>query len=213
MIRVVVILAVGIVVVTSFLGCTPHPKLKITEVAPGAVEIYLDDPNTLDLSRVTLTSATGASFSNTLNLIGTMAARSYLVVYEEAGYTGQPVAATYTAPLTSVQCPGIKLSEDSFGWNLGNTNFAFRLSGSSGRGPSGIAGLFYRHWDSDDVVRIGTRPRPQIGGNFTEDTSTPVPLPFPPGTVSRNWGPNGPIDNDLESNWHAALPSWCSQTP
>jgi hypothetical protein len=79
-------------------GCTAHPRVKLTEVAAGTVEIYLDRQSSFDVSRLSLRVETGAGHSNSFNLLGTMSGRSYLVVFEENGYAGQPVPATYVDP-------------------------------------------------------------------------------------------------------------------
>jgi hypothetical protein len=212
MIRGGAICILSIIALAGSAGCTAHPRLKLTEVAGGTVELYLDRQDQFNLSRLSLKVETATGYSNSFNLLGTMPGRSYLVIFEEVGYTGQPASATYVDPFSSIQCSGIKVAENFFGWNLGGTSFAFRLSGDSGRGPGGIPGLFFSRWEVDDVVTFGTRPRPAVGGNFTEDTTAPISLPVPPGTVSRTWGPNGPIDNDLESDWRNAFPTFCAQT-
>jgi hypothetical protein len=187
-------------------GCgSQNPKLEITEIAPGVTELYLDDPDSLDLGvgGATLEVKT-ANYDKTLNLPGAMGARTYLVIFEKSGYTGPPVAMMFTDRFTSRQCPGIQIAENSFGWNLGGTSFAYRLHGNNGY-PGGISNFFWRHWETDDAVTFGTRPRPVIGGNFIEDTSAPNPIPAAPGTLVRKWGPNGPIDNDRESDWKGSL--------
>ena len=80
------------------------------------------------LGRLSLSIKT-ANYDHSLGLVSTIAARSYLVIFEEPGYSDQPAVATYTDPNTGAQCSGIKVAESSFGWNLGNTSYAFRLSG------------------------------------------------------------------------------------
>jgi hypothetical protein len=187
-------------------GCgSQNPKLEITEIAPGLTELYLDDPDSLDLGAggTTLEVKT-ANSDKTLNLPGMMGARTFLVIFETSGYTGPPVPMMFNDPFTGRQCPGIQIAENSFGWNLGGTSFAYRLQGNNGY-PGGISNFFWRHWEADDTVTFGTRPRPVIGVTFVEDTSLPNSIPRSPGSLARKWGPNGPIDNNRESDWKGSL--------
>lgn len=204
-------ISIAALAVVGSSACSTRPALKITEVAGGTVELYLDESRSQNLDRLSLQVETGAGYSESASLVGTMPGESFLVVFEEIGYSGGPVAATYSDPFTGDRCSGIKMAENTFGWNQGGTSFAFRLSGRSSR-VGGLAGLFQRRWQIDDVVTFGTRPRPSIGGSFTEDTTVPVGLPVPPGSVSRSWAAGAPIDNDLESDWGNKFPSFCRET-
>jgi len=213
----------GVLAVISVSGCTNNRRLLITEWFPEVVELYLDEPtgNTLNLAPYSMNvvakvdlnpNVPEPDYSGTADLVGTITGGSYLVVFEEFGYRGTPVAGTYTDPVTGRQLPGIKVKEGFFGWNQGGASTSLRVSGVS-RGPGGIAGLFSARQRVDDVLKIGGRPRPSIGGTFTEDTSAPVTLPQAPRTMGRKWGPNGPIDNDLESDWRAGPGTFGAPTP
>lgn len=203
--------AVGVLLLLTLAGCSQRRGLLITEWFPEVVELYLDEPasESLDLSQFSLQvqarqdlipNVDEPDHRNQVDLLGTLSGGSYRVIFEESGYTGPPVASTYTDPVTTRQVPGIKVEEGFFGWNLGGASTSLRISGTT-RGPGGLAGLFYVRDFVDDVLRLGGRPRPSLGGGFTEDTPAPVPLPVPPQTLGRKWGPDGPLDNDLESDW------------
>jgi hypothetical protein len=214
--------AFGISITIMSSGCNRNRRLLMTEWFPEVVELYLDEPagNTLNLAGFSIDvnakvdlnpNVAEPDYSNAADLVGTISGGQYLVIFEEFGYTGPPVTATYTDPVSARQIPGIKVKEGFFGWNLGGTSTSLRISGAS-RGPGGIAGLFYVRQRVDDVLKIGGRPRPAIGGTFTEDTPSPVPLPLAPQTMGRKWGPNGPLDNNLESDWRAGLSTFGSPT-
>ncbi|MBZ4417511.1 hypothetical protein [Myxococcus sp. RHSTA-1-4] len=205
--------AVGVLLLVALAGCTQRRGLVITEWFPEVVELYLDEPasETLDLSPFSIQvrarqdlnpNVDEPDYANQAGLLGTMSGGSYLVIFEEFGYSGPPVSSTYTDPVTARQVPGIKVAEGFFGWNLGGASTSLRISGVT-RGPGGIAGLFHVRQSVDDVLLLGGRPRPSIGGDFTEDTPSPVPLPLAPQTMGRKWGPGGPLDNDVESDWRA----------
>ena len=223
MMRSPLLCAIGIMSVAPLSGCTQTRKLLITEWWPEVVELYLDEPanKTLDLTPFSMNvqakvdlipNVNEPDYTGTARLVGRITGGSYLVIFEEFGYTGSPVAGTYTDPVSTRQVPGIKVKQGFFGWNLGGASTSLRVSGVS-RGPGGIAGLFAVRERVDDVVKIGTRPRPSIGGDFTEDTPSALPLPNPPQTMGRKWGPNGPIDNNLESDWRAGPRSFGAPTP
>ncbi|MDQ3697939.1 MAG: hypothetical protein M3373_07935 [Gemmatimonadota bacterium] len=217
------VIVVGIGSVVALVGCSRDRELLMTEWFPEVVELYLDEPagSTLDLSHYSMSvnakqdlipNVAEPDYSNSVRLVGTISGGSYLVVFEEFGYTGPPVAGTYTDPVSMRQIPGIKVGEGFFGWNLGGASTSLRVSGVS-RGPGGIAGIFYTRQRVDDVLKIGGRPRPSIGGDFIEDTPAFLPLPLAPQTLGRKWGPTGPIDNDLESDWRAGPRTFGGPTP
>ena len=207
MIRSIIICALGVIVLIGS-GCTTYSGLRLTEVAGGTVELYLEQSNQLDFGifGTSLEVKTEDGHNNSLNLLGAMPGGSYLVVFEEIGYTGQPVSVTYTDPFSNAQCAGIKVAESFFGWVPGATSFAFRIAGD-------LTNFYGVRIIVDDVVTFGTRPRPSIGGSFTEDTSLPVSLPPFSRSMSRKWGASGSImDNKSESDWESAFPTFCGPT-
>lgn len=187
------------------LGGPVARKLIITEWFPNAVELYLDEPagTTLDLTGIALEVRARVDLDPNVDepdhqarveLFGTIRGGEFLVVFEGYQYSGDPVAEIYTdAPYIggNVHAPGIKVRDNFFGWNFGGTSTSLRVFGTSSGGLV------------DDVVKLGSRPRPAIGGTFQEDTPAEVPLPWAPNTLGRLWGPSGPLDNDRESDWRA----------
>ena len=168
------------------------------------VELHLDEPAgaVLDLAGFSLQVAAKPNHQGRVDLSGTMRAGEFRIVFEEFGYTGAPVAGTFNDPVRGA-IPGFKVKQGFFGWNLGGASTSLRVSGTS---ASGIV---------DDVLLIGDRPRPAIGGTFIEDTPTPIPLPsgVPLGTLGRKWGPEGPIDSDNESDWTVGPRNFGAPTP
>lgn len=211
--RYLVALVVAVSALTTAACQTIYPELKITEVANGTVELYLNQSDALGLSDISLSVATSNGHTNDIRLMGILAGNSYLVLFEEPGYTGVPVSTTFEEPVWHRQCPGIKLPENALGGMQLNMGYAMRIEGGSGRGPNGIAGLFFQRWDVSDVVAFGTRPRPSLGGQFVEDTATPVGVPIAGGlALARKWDSSGPIDHGLESDWVLSLVSLCTAT-
>ncbi|MDQ3697938.1 MAG: hypothetical protein M3373_07930 [Gemmatimonadota bacterium] len=194
-------------------ACTRRPKLLLTEVQGDAVELYVDESagTSVPLNRISFEVLTTAPHADTIDLIGTISGGGFVVVFAQPGYTGPPVQEPYT-DISGRTTPGIKVQETLFGPNPAGVGSAYRVV-ASGRGPSGIAGLFYVRYEVDDVVKFGPQPRPAISGALTEDATPPVMFPPPPGNIGRKWGPSGPIDGDLESDWKQSLPSFGRATP
>jgi len=177
-------------------------RLLITEWFPEVIELHLDEPTgtVLDLSGFSLEVRAKPNHQARVDLLGTMSGGDFRIVFEEFGYTGPPVSATFTDQVRG-SIPGIKVKQDFFGWDLGGTSSSFRVSGASANGKV------------DDVVLIGNRPRPTIGGTFVEDTAVPLPAGATLGTISRKFGPDGPIDTDKESDWATGPRSFGGPTP
>jgi hypothetical protein len=193
---------------------TPR-RLLITEWRPETVEIYLDEipGRTLDLADYAIAvkakvdlirDVDEPDYEARANLVGNISGGEFLILFEEFGYSGPPITGTFTDPRTGSPVPGIKLPENFFGWNRGGASTALRLSG---QGRDGVV---------DDLMLIGDRPRPSLGGSFIEDTSSAMRLPLPPGpggsqtrTLSRKWNSQHPVDNDKESDWRIdRVSSW-----
>jgi hypothetical protein len=189
--------------------------LLITEWRPETVEIYLDEipGRTLDLADYAIAvkakvdlirDVDEPDYEARANLVGNISGGEFLILFEEFGYSGPPITGTFTDPRTGSPVPGIKLPENFFGWNRGGASTALRLSG---QGRDGVV---------DDLMLIGDRPRPSLGGSFIEDTSSAMRLPLPPGpggsqtrTLSRKWNSQHPVDNDKESDWRIdRVSSW-----
>lgn len=206
MLKLITNFLLGVILFAAF-GCSNHIKLEITEMSEGFLELYLDEPNDVDLSLCTLEVAADPGYTNSLQLTGTMPADSYIVVWEEPGYTGPPVSAMYINPnVPNQQCAGIKVQEYFFGWNLRGNSFAVRISGDW----SNFYGVKQK---VDDKLAFGRRPRPALGGTFTEDTQLPLQVPNPPiGAIGRKWMGGNPIDNNLESDWKTDFISVCAPT-
>jgi hypothetical protein len=177
-------------------------RLLITEWFPEMVELHLDEPagTTLDLAGLALDVRAGPNHQGRVDLFGTMSGGEFRIVFEEFGYMGPPVAGTFNDPVRG-PIPAIKVKQGFFGWNLGGVSTSLRVSGTSAKGTV------------DDVLLLGNRPRPQVGGTFVEDTAMPIALPVVPNTLARKWGPDGPIDTDRESDWATGPPTFGAPTP
>ena len=123
------ILSLAIAGAVALAGCTTHHKLKITEVGLTAVELHLDEPmgNSFDLTDQQLRYVNSAGYQSQIDLFGTIPGGGWLVIWEQAGYTGNPVSASYTNYFGR-PVPGIQVKEGFFdGTNA--TTFAYRVTG------------------------------------------------------------------------------------
>ncbi len=210
-----------LIAVSMLAGCTVHRKLRITEVGLTSVELHLDEPadHTLALVDHRFVYKSSGGVTSQIDLFGSIDGGKYLVVWEEAGYSGAPVSAGYTNwAQTSV--PGIKVEEGFFGTPQAGETFACRVFGTHRRGSVTDK--------VDDVVKFGPwdpmdaaiPARPDLGGGaFAEDGSLkdkerePGVGVIKAKTISRRWGANGPTDNDRENNWTEKNESFGSATP
>lgn len=193
-------------------------NLIITEVGKKQVELYLDEPSS-EILRVgqgmvlTVTTASG----NTRELdFGTydhtMPGGTYLMVWEEGGYTGPPVRQEFPGGQTGY-VPGLKVSQRFFD-GFDDSPSELRLNGDHSR-TTGVLVVFPRRTVERirDVVRFGQPAidRPATGGNFHQ-TGT---LGSPTGSVSlqRKWSMGQPLDRNLEDDWKHNATSWGVPTP
>ena len=115
------------------------------------------------------------------------------VVFEEAGYRGEPVPAIYRAGprLKRRVYPAMKVREGFFMAGRQGGAASYRITGGSTLNRI------------DDVVKCGERPRPDVGGTFVEDTERALPLPSKGRPLRREWGPPG-----KESSWSTPEQRW-----
>ena len=202
-------------------GCGVNRKLKVTEVEPNQVEMFLDEPanNQLDLTNmkfkwISQDPAPAAqptppptSGEVDLGVAGTLQGGKFLMIFEDSTYTGLPVAQSYAG-----QAPGIKVKNGFFP--------------GYGQNPSvsmGVDGKHYRTYiifvpvyqdEVNDVVRFGPRPRPNLFGAFHEDNMHTLDGVKPQGnqSVSRTFSSGAPVDTDSESDWSSKLNSPAAPT-
>jgi hypothetical protein len=198
-----ILFCISIVTISlPLLGCGVNRKLKITEVQPNQIEIFLDEPasNRLDLTNMKFKwisqdpTAQPASAEVDLGLVGTLDGGKFLMIFEDRNYTGAPVAQNFPGPTA-----GIKVKNGFFP--------------GYGHNPSvsmGVDGKHYRTYiifvpvyqdEVNDVVRFGPRPRPALFGTFYEDGSLDGVKPVGSQSVSRTFSGSTPVDTDSESDW------------
>lgn len=213
------ILAIGMLA-----GCTGTQQrhLLVSEVASNALELYLNEPasNQLTLGAgyyLTFSSGTAAPNSIDLSVFGgNMAGGTFLVIWEESGYQGAPVAEQFSRGQTG-RVPGIKVADGVLdGFRTAPSEV--RLTGTHNR-VSGLLAIFplFKTDTIDDVVRFGLPEtgRPSSGGTFVMASGTDL-LPNPSGSVhlQRKWnGTSGPLDTDSETDWVGFGQSWGVPTP
>ena len=202
-------------------GCdgTQTRKLLLSEVGKNRVELHLDEPTTRSITlgpgyRLSVRTSTGTA--NTLDLGtfgGSMRGGSYFIVWEEGGYAGPPVAASFSGGQQG-SVPGIKVA-DGFMSGFDAAPSEARLLGQRNVVSRLIVVIpFFRTDAIDDVVRFGTpeADRPQSGGTFSASGS----LGNPSGSVhlQRAWTAAGaPQDTDDEADWNLYGQSWGVRTP
>ena len=203
----------ALIFLTSVTACTTHRGLMLTEVGDGALELYLDESadRTLPLRHVDLrwkSHADGADpEEGTVALTGEIRGGEYVVVWEKPGHTGVPSRENYTN-FENQSVRGVAVAEGSFGAVDNARSYAFRIYQKR---TVYVFPFFYRIERLDDVVTFGPRPRPEIGGTFSEngdldevERSAAVST-LRGQTVWRKLhevnGVDVPRDADLESDW------------
>ena len=133
-----------------------------------------------------------------------MGARTFLVIFEGSGYNGPPLSTTFTDPYTNAQCSGIQVAENTLGWNRGTTGFSFRVCCrfwiyDQDTGPllSTLGGI--RH------SQIGDPTATSYCRGLHRGYSDPEAATASSTIADRKWGTNGPVDNNLESDWKGSL--------
>jgi hypothetical protein len=177
-----------VLVLPSLAGCTADRKLMISEVGFGVLELYLDEPpdHTLDLSDHVLEVRTrvpdpanpmqDVPYERSFELWGTLAGGQYLVIWEQPGRTGMPAYEQYENDdeeyVTAIAVepgtlgPAALAMDGTVQVSVDNTRpYSFRVHGKHTRY---VFPFFYAQDVTDDVVTLGPRPRPEIGGAFTE---------------------------------------------
>ena len=194
------------VLVLAVSGCTRVWGLKVTEVGKREVELFLDEPDALQLTGFSLTWEGDGGQAGTIALpalASPMPAGTFLVVWEQSGYNDVPVEEAFTTgPIASV--PGIKVRGGFFS-QIDNAGSVVYIRGSRGS--------FVRH-KVRDTVKFGPGNRPASGADaFTEDGT----LGSPSGSVSvqRRWDGSAPKDTDKESDWTKPFigENWGAPTP
>lgn len=168
------LLALAPLAALALCACTADRNLKITEIGTNAVELYLDEPadHTLVLSDQVLTIKSTAPDGSspetkTFELFGTMHGGEFLVVWEDPNYTGVPTYSDYVN-FFNRNVPGIMVEAGTLGTFDNTRCYSYRVHGSRYRY---IFPFFYAIDETDDVVKFGPQPRPDVGGTFHEDGS------------------------------------------
>ena len=193
-------------------------NLIISEVGKKQVELYLDEPagEILRLGQgMVLTVTTTAGNSSELDFgtyDHTMPGGTFLMIWEEGGYTGPPVRQDYPGGQTGY-VPGLKVRQRFFD-GIDSSPSELRLKGEHSRTTGVVVILPHRTVERvRDVVRFGAPAidRPATGGSFRATGN----LGFPSGSVSlqRRWTPAGPLDRDEEDDWKHNATSWGVPTP
>ncbi len=189
----------------TLVGCQRTRNLKVTEIGPNRVELFLDESsnNTLNLTSISFTwtsrdpgpTSSPVRADVSLDPARSLQGQQCLVIFEDPTYHGPPVAENFR-PNT----PGIKVS-DSFFPNYGNDpGVSMQVKGSH----TGTAVLFIPTTESiNDVVSFGLlshRP-PLPGGVFSHDGSLSGVKPQGGQSVSRRFSGGAPVDTGNESDW------------
>jgi hypothetical protein len=195
--------------VAAAAACGTHRKLRITEVGAGVVELYLDEPtdHVIDLSRMEFAVAVsdpmaGPPTVTRFDLVGELRGGEFVVVFEEAGNTTGPGAASYTNFFGN-SVNGISVPVGSLGIVDPARSYAMRVQGEY----TISAFPFWVKHSADDVVTFGPRPRPTLGGTFTENgTRDTVERTVAVGltrgrTIRRRVVSGVPQDTDSEADW------------
>jgi hypothetical protein len=190
-------------------GCVRHWNLKLTEVGKRRVEMFMaEDPAkslALDGAVLSWTGHGGHGDRVDLGALGRrLAGGEFLIVWEESGYPGPPVAQDFVGGLQTV--PGIKVREGFFA-------MVDAVPGEILVAGDRLQVAVLTTHKVNDVVRFGipVADRPATGGTFRSDGS----LPNPTGSASpqRRWGASGPQDQDEETDWIWGVSSWGVRTP
>jgi len=210
----------------SQIGCTTAPPqdrgLKITEVHETRIELYVDEPAGKKLHiggnmRVWTKTNDGNNVqTHAVNLSvsdATLDAGTFFVIWEDRNYQGPPVKEDFQGGIGGA-VPGIKVARNTLG-ELDDFPSEVGLTGIRSRVSRMIVLLPEFTEDRvSDVVRFGLpqgdRPVSQGGGAFQANGT----LDNPTGSTSiqRIWSGGKPTDNDQESDWKRALPSWGAPT-
>ncbi len=160
-------------------ACTANRGLKISEVGVGVLELYLDEPagNRLGLDdhfveiKTIITDPMDPMrtipWERTFELSGSLDGGEYLVLWEQPGRVGFPGYEFYDN-FDSESVPGIAFEPGTLAPTgaVDNTKpFSYRIHARRYRY---VFPFFYAQDVTDDVVTFGPRPRPAIGGAFTE---------------------------------------------
>ncbi len=205
-------------------GCagTEQRKLLVSEVGTNALELYLNEPATNQLTlgsgyKLSFSSETGTSSYIDLSVFGgNMGGGTFLVIWEDGSYQGAPVAEPYSRGQTG-RVPGIKVAHALF-TGFRTLPSEVRLNGTHNR-VSGLLAIFplFKTDTIDDVVRFGLpeADRPESGGTFVPASGNDL-LSNPTGSLhlQRRWGgAAGPVDTDHETDWINMGQSWGVATP
>ena len=199
----------AVVLVAAFVGgCKLTRELKITEVQPHAVELYLAEPreNALDLTNMRLRwvvkDAATPPVRGQVDLgpAGSLEGGQYLVVYEDPHHTGGPVAAPFRPWI-----PGIKVRPGFFPRYDGTPAVSMSVEGKHSRAGG--------RDEVSDVVRFGPMPRPKLGGEFKQDGSLAAARPEGNRSISRDFDAEGPVDTDSEADWSVQFETTGAPSP
>ena len=193
-----VVLAPTVVLLVSLAatGCGVHRKLKITEVQPNQVELYLDEPSDhrLNLTNMRYKWATNLSGANPaggeidLSIAGELRGGQFLIIFEDGNHTGAPAARNFQPSI-----PGIVVQGGYF-----------PSYGSTPGIAMGVSGKHRRGWVEDkvsDTVTFGAPPRPPAYGAFTQDNTLNSAKPSGSNSISRAFNRTAAVDDDRESDW------------
>ena len=181
-------------------GCGVNRKLKITEVQPNQIELYLDEPtgNRLDLTNMKLKWATNKMNANpasgeiNLGIAGAIRGGQFFMIYEYSGHTGAPIARNFQANI-----PGIALEPGYFPGYSDEPGISIGVTGRHRRS------VFLIEDKVSDGVTFGAPPRPAAYSSFTETHSLDMEKPSGSTSINRAFNGSTPVDTNSESDWSA----------
>jgi hypothetical protein len=181
-------------------GCGVNRKLKITEVQPNQIELYLDEPtdHRLDLTNMKFKWATNkanaspASGEIDLGIAGEIRGGQFFLIYEYSGHTGGPIVRNFQANI-----PGIAVEPGYFPGYSDEPGISMGVTGKHRRS------VFLIEDKVSDGVTFGAPPRPAAYSSFTEDHSLDGEKPVTNTSINRRFNGAAPVDTNSESDWYA----------
>jgi hypothetical protein len=209
------------IVLGACTACQKQWALEVKQVGNREVELYLNQPasDSFYLGGMTLSweghavvpagSAPGPAVAPRgqvdLSVLGTnLNGGQFLIVWEDRGYTGSPVAARFSRGQLGYVA-GIKVPAGFFDM-IDQVPAIVRVSGSR------TDALIVTHKVSDMVCfGLPAADRPSDCASFT--TTGQIPNPTGSGGPQRKWNGTDPVDTDSEDDWKFGVNAWGVPTP